>query len=41
VNTLGDAKFSIIGEIFNVTTKASLAIAYAVHIGTKKVVNRN
>lgn len=36
VNNLGDAKFSIMGEVFNVTSKAALALAYAVHIGTKK-----
>jgi hypothetical protein len=35
VNTYGDAKFSVVGEIFNVVSKAALALAYAVHIGTK------
>jgi len=36
VNNLGDAKFSVTGEVFNVTSKAALGLAYAVHIGTKK-----
>jgi hypothetical protein len=36
VNNLGDPKFSIMGEVFNVTSKAALGLAYAVHIGTKK-----
>ena len=36
VNNLGDVKFSVTGEVFNVTSKAALGLAYAVHIGTKK-----
>lgn len=36
VNSLGNATFSITGEGFNVSSKAALALAYAVHIGVKK-----
>jgi len=32
-NDLGNSSFSISGEILNVTSKAALAIAYALHIG--------
>jgi len=35
VNNLGTATFSVVGEAFNVTSKAALALAFAVHIGTK------
>lgn len=34
-NDLGNPSFSISGEILNVTSKAALAIAYALHIGIK------
>lgn len=34
-NDLGNSAFSIIGETFNVISKAALAIAYSVHIGSK------
>ena len=40
VNSFGDAKFSIAGEVFNETSKAALALGYAVHIGTKKELKR-
>lgn len=36
VNNLGDPSFSIVGEAFNVTSKAALALAFAIHIGTKR-----
>jgi hypothetical protein len=36
VNSFGDAKFSIAGEVFNEASKAALALGFAVHIGTKK-----
>ena len=36
VNNLGEAQFSVTGEVFNATSKVALALAYAVHIGTKK-----
>jgi len=36
VNYLGNVAFSITGEIFNVTSKAALGLAFAIHIGTKR-----
>jgi FlaA1/EpsC-like NDP-sugar epimerase len=36
VNNLGDAQFSVTGEVFNVVSKAALALAFAIHIGTKQ-----
>lgn len=38
VNYLGDANFSTTGEVFNIVSKASLAIAFAIHIGSKKII---
>jgi hypothetical protein len=36
VNNLGEAQFSVTGEVFNAASKVALALAYAVHIGAKK-----
>jgi hypothetical protein len=36
VNSLGDASFSITGEVFNVISKVALAVAFAIHVGTKR-----
>jgi hypothetical protein len=34
-NNIENSSISISGEILNITSKASLAIAYSLHIGTK------
>ncbi len=41
VNYLGNAEFSFTGEAFNVISKAALAIAFAIHIGSKNTAIKN